>query len=70
MKEQLIQYFEQRLHLMDYMDSPKGRHICLDQCFGALTFAMQLTGNWDAEDELVKLWDEWKPILEEKVWGC
>jgi hypothetical protein len=55
---------------MDYMESPKARHIYLDQCFGALTFAMQLTNDGDAEDELVKLWDEWKPVLEEKVWGC
>lgn len=69
MKEQLIQFFKRSLYLMDYMDSTKGRQIYLDQSFGALTFALQMANNWDAEHELIILWDEWKPILEEKVWG-
>lgn len=68
MKEKLVEFFVLRVKFMDFMETPKARHIYLDQCFGALSFALDL----DKENEATytALWDEWKPILEAKVWGC
>lgn len=68
MKEKLVEFFTLRIAFMKYMESPRARHIYLDQCFGALSFALSI----DGENEAVytALWDEWKPILEAKVWGC
>ena len=51
------------------MDHGKDKKVFLDHCFGALDFAMQLTNDIDKEDELVELWHEWRPRLEEKVYG-
>jgi hypothetical protein len=66
MQEQLIKYFERQER---YMDHGQDKKVFLDHCFGALDFAMQLTNDIDKEDELIELWHEWRPRLEEKVYG-
>ena len=69
MKENLIAYFERKLEQMDYMESPKARHIFLDQAFGAVDFLCQFATPEEFK-ELEALWSEvWKPKFTEKVWG-
>ena len=67
MMKQLVQYFEQCLRDMDFMESKQGKHIFLDQAFGSVRFVQMLV---DDDTELLALWNEWKPKFEEKVWGC
>ena len=67
MMEKLVQFFEESLSFMDYMDTPKGRQIYQDQAFGAMRFAQTLV---EDDSKLIALWNEWKPKFEEKVWGC
>ena len=67
MKEQLIKYWERKERQMEQY--PAGRVSYLGQAFGALEFVMQLTNDWDAEDELIKLWSNgWLQRLEEKAY--
>lgn len=68
MKEKLIAYFDSRLHYMAF--NPGADKLYFHQAFGALSFAMQMVDDWDAESELIDLWDEWKPKFEKQMdWG-
>lgn len=68
MKEKLIAYFEHKLRQMDI--NPTVRNVYFDQAFGALDFAMRLTDDWDAESELIDVWNnEWKIKFENKIYG-
>lgn len=66
MMEKLVSLFEQCLRDMDYMESKQGKHIFLEQAFGAVRFAQTLV---EDDAEIIALWDEWKPKFEHKVWG-
>lgn len=67
MKEQMIKYWERKERQIEKY--PEGGATFLGQAFGALEFAMQMTNDWEAEDELIKLWSNgWLQRLEEKVY--
>lgn len=69
MKAKLIAYFEQQEAYILNASTLRDRMNLLHNCFGALSFAMSLTDDWDAEAEYINLWDEWRPRLEAKVYG-
>lgn len=69
MKNELITYFERKLHQMDYVDSCD-RPKFLSQAFGALEFACGQVNDWGKETELIDLWNnEWRVKLESKAYG-
>ena len=69
MKNELITYFNRKLHQMDLAD-PRDRPKFLSQAFGALEFACGQVNDWDKETELIDLWNnEWKAKLESKAYG-
>lgn len=66
-KEKLIKYWERKERSMEQY--PEGKKNLFGQCFGALEFAMAEINDWDAENELIDLWNnEWRPRLEAKVY--
>ena len=68
MKEKLVKYWERKERQMEQY--PEGKVALFSQAFGALEMAMVMTDDWDAEAELIDLWnDEWKERLEAKVYG-
>lgn len=68
MKEKLIKYWERKEESIERY--PAGGRNFLAQAFGALEFAMAEVNDWDAENELIELWNnEWKDRLEAKVYG-
>jgi hypothetical protein len=69
MKEQLIKYWERKERYIINETHLENRRTLFSQAFGALEMAMEMLDNWDAEDELIALWnDEWRTRLEEKVY--
>lgn len=67
MKEKLVKYWERKERQMEQY--PEGKMNFFSQAFGALEMAMTMTDNWDAEAELIDLWnDEWRERLERKVY--
>ena len=69
MKEKLIKIFERKERYMKSTTDRNDRKTYFSQAFGALEMAMDITDNWDAESELVDLWnDEWKERLEGLVY--
>jgi hypothetical protein len=69
MKEKLIELLERKERYIEETTDFKTREVFLSQAFGALEMAMAMTDNWDAEAELIDLWnDEWKARLEAKVY--
>ena len=70
MKEQMIKYWERKERAITNEASLEYRKIHFSQAFGALEFAMETLNDWDAEAELIDLWnDEWRKRLEDKVYG-
>ena len=68
MKEKLIKYWERKEQSIEQY--PEGAKNFFAQAFGALEFAMAEVNDWDAEAELIDLWNnEWKDRLEAKVYG-
>lgn len=68
MKEKLIKYWERKERQMEQY--PEGKTAFFSQAFGALEFAIEMLNDWDAEAELIDLWnDEWKARLGAKVYG-
>lgn len=69
MKDKLIRFWERKERYIEQADNLESKKIFFSQAFGALEMAMDITDNWDAESELVDLWNnEWKERLEEKVY--
>ena len=69
MKTKLIAYFEQQESYLGRISDLNEKLNILHNCFGALSFAMSLVDDWDAETEYVNLWDEWCPRLEAQIYG-
>ena len=71
MKEQLITFFERTEHRMDLPNTSREyKKIFVDQCFGAVEFACQLLNDWEAEAEIIDLWNnEWRDRLEAKAYN-
>lgn len=70
MKEKLIKLWERKEHYIE--DAPRyfDKMVFFAQAFGGLEMAMDILDNVEAENELIDLWNnEWKPRLEEKVYG-
>ena len=69
MKEKLIEMLERKERYIEGATELADRKVFFSQAFGALEMAMAMTDNWDAEAELIDLWnDEWKARLEAKVY--
>ena len=69
MKDKLIRLWERKERYINETDSFESRKTFFSQAFGALEMAMDVLDNWDAENELVDLWNnEWKKRLEDKVY--
>ena len=69
MKEKLIKTWERKERYIMNATRREEKQILFSQAFGALEFAMEMLGNWDAEAELIDLWNnEWKARLEAKVY--
>ena len=69
MKEQLINLWERKERYIEEATNIADRKTFFSQAFGALEMAMAMTDNWEAEAELIDLWnDEWKARLEDKVY--
>lgn len=69
MKEKLINYWERKERYIEGATELKSRETFFSQAFGALEMAMTMTDNWDAEAELIDLWNnEWRERLEAKVY--
>lgn len=43
------------------------KEVCMHQAFGAVQFAV--FEHPEAEDEVSKMWDEYKPQFERQIWG-
>ena len=70
MKERLIRLWKRKEHYIETATELADCKVFFFQAFGALEMAMAMTDNWDAEAELIDLWnDEWKDRLEAKVYG-
>ena len=70
MKEKLIRLWKRKERYINEADNLESRKIFFSQAFGALEMAMVVVDDWDAENELVDLWNnEWKARLEEKVYA-
>ena len=69
MKTKLIAYFEQQESFILNTPELRDRMNLFHNCFGALSFAMSLVDDWDAEAEYINLWDEWCPRLEAQIYG-
>lgn len=69
MKEKLITLWERKERYIENATDVADRKVFFSQAFGALEMAMAVLDNWDAEAELITLWnDEWRARLEEKVY--
>jgi hypothetical protein len=69
MKEKLITLWERKERYIENATDLADRKALFSQAFGALEMALAILDNWDAEDELITLWnDEWRTRLEEKVY--
>lgn len=69
MKEKLINYWERKERYIEGATELADRKTFFSQAFGALEMAMVMTDNWDAEAELIDLWNnEWRERLEAKVY--
>lgn len=69
MKEKLIEMLKRKERYIESATELADRKTFFAQAFGALEMAMAMTDNWDAEAELIDLWnDEWKARLEGKVY--
>jgi hypothetical protein len=70
MKEKLITLWERKERYIENSPELADRKTFFSQAFGALEMALAALDNWDAEDELIALWnDEWKARLEAKVYA-
>lgn len=70
MKEKLIRFWARKEYYIEQADSLASKKIYFSQAFGGLEMAMDILDNVEAENELIDLWNnEWKPRLEEKVYG-
>lgn len=69
MKEKLINYWERKERYIEGATELADRKAFFSQAFGALEMATTMTDNWDAEAELINLWNnEWRERLEAKVY--
>ena len=69
MKEKLIKLWERKERYIEKATEPADRKIFFSQAFGALEMAMDMVDNWDAEAELIDLWNnKWRERLEDKVY--
>ena len=69
MKEKLIRLWRNKEHYIEGATELADRKTFFSQAFGALEMAMAMTNDWDAEAELIDLWnDEWRERLERKVY--
>jgi hypothetical protein len=69
MKEKLIRLWMNKEHYIKRATELADRKTFFSQAFGALEMAMAMTDDWDAEAELIDLWnDEWRERLEKKVY--
>lgn len=70
MKEKLIRFLGRKEYYIEQADNLASKKIFFAQAFGGLEMAMDILDNVEAENELIDLWNnEWKPRLEEKVYG-
>ena len=69
MKAKLIRIWECKEDYIKRATNLDDRKAIFSQAFGAVEMAMAILDDWDAEDELIALWnDEWRARLEAFVY--
>lgn len=67
MIEKLKEFFEYNIKLMQWTDSENDRKIYYHRVFGVVEFVYD-NANLQEKEDIRKLWDEWKEILEIEVY--